>query len=426
MSRTLVCAIQIGTSRICSAAAWRDQYGNYEIAAIEAEPSQGCVHKGCIEDIDKAASIIKNLVSKLSARVKNNECRGIDAAYVGVNGLSMHGHPHNPMIDLEEGKSVNTEVTSELRQLSNQYHIQGYDVLGVEVQNYNLDGIDCLNPIGRTGGQLMANHLLVVAQQRIRFAVRSAMAKAGVRLMGIIATPLTVGNILTPDEKQRGCALVDIGHSLTSVSIYSEGSLKHLATIPFGGNSVTMDIAAAKNISLEEAEKVKICQEELDIVSQCRYEEIIYNVLNQILISGTKERLAAGCVLTGGAALQRGLVALVGERLGISRIQARGYSGICFGLSDRRPQLSSLTSMVGQCVLDCQIQEEKEEVKPVAAAPIPTPVVEEKPKPEVVVEQPKVVEEKKEVIEEVKEERRSSVRSGFGRFFRDLISGQDD
>ena len=35
MSRTLICAIQIGTSRICAAAAWRDQIGNYEIAAID-------------------------------------------------------------------------------------------------------------------------------------------------------------------------------------------------------------------------------------------------------------------------------------------------------------------------------------------------------------------------------------------------------
>lgn len=421
MSRTLVCAIQIGTSRICSAAAWRDQYGNYEIAAIEAEPTQGCVRKGCIVDIDKAAVIIKSLVTKLGKRVMSDECKGIEAAYVGVNALSMHSQPHRPGIELEEGKSVDADVISSLHQDSMQYYLQGYDVLGLEVQGYNLDGVDCLNPSGLTGSHLIAYHQLVVAQQRIRFAVRSAMAKAGVKLMGILSTPLCVSAILTPDEKQRGCVLVDIGHSLTTVSVYCGGSLQHMATIPFGGNSVTMDIAS-KGMTLEEAEQTKICQEEMDIVSRCRYEEIIYNVLNQIILSGCKERLAAGCILTGGASLQRGLVSLFGERLGITRVMARGYSGIRFGLSDRRPQLSGLTTMIGQCVLDCEQKEEE----PKTVEPVTVKV--EQPQPaepvETVQEEPKKPES--EELKEEPEVRRSSVRSGLGRFFRDLISGQED
>lgn len=191
-----------------------------------------------------------------------------------------------------------------------------------------------------------------------------------------------------------------------------------MATIPFGGNSVTMDIAS-KGMTLEEAEQTKICQEEMDIVSRCRYEEIIYNVLNQIILSGCKERLAAGCILTGGASLQRGLVSLFGERLGITRVMARGYSGIRFGLSDRRPQLSGLTTMIGQCVLDC----EQKEVEP--KTPDPVAVKVEHPQPaETVQEDPK--KQEPEVMKEEPEVRRSSVRSGLGRFFRDLISGQED
>ena len=427
MRRTLVCAIQIGTSRICSAAAWRDQFGNYEIAAIETEPARGCVRKGCIVDIEAAATIIKSLVTKLSNRVKGDDCRGIDAAYVGVNALSMHNHPYSPSIVLEEGKSVKSDILADLRQESLQYHLQGYDVLGTEVKGYTLDGIDCLNPTGRTGRQLVAHHQLIVAQQRIRFAVRSAMTKAGVKLMGIIATPLTVGNILTPEEKQNGCLLVDIGHSLTSVSIYHSGSLQHLATIPLGGNAVTMDIAS-KDIPLEEAEETKIRQKELEIVSRCRYEEIIYNVLNQILISGNKDRLAAGCVLTGGASLQSGLVSLFGERLGINRIMARGYSGISFGLSDRKPQLSALTSMVGQCVLDCEKKEEESSVesKPVTEKPVEEIKEVKQTEEQKQQEQKPKTEETDTVSQGYEVKRTGSVRSGLGRFFRDLLSGQDE
>ena len=155
---------------------------------------------------------------------------------------------------LEEGRSVNSENITALRQQSMRMNISGYDILGLEPMGYTLDDVDCLNPNGRTGSQLVAHHQLIIGQQRLRFGVRTAMEKAGVRLMGIIATPLSVSQILSPDEKQRGCALVDIGHSLTTVSVYANGVLQHLAVIPLGGNSVTQDIAAAKSIPLEEAE----------------------------------------------------------------------------------------------------------------------------------------------------------------------------
>ena len=104
MSRTLICAIQIGSSRICAAAAWRDQNGNYEIAAIETEQTLGCIRKGCIVDTEATAGHIKSLVMKLNNRIKSVDCRGIEAAYVGINGISIHNVLHHPDIVLEEGR----------------------------------------------------------------------------------------------------------------------------------------------------------------------------------------------------------------------------------------------------------------------------------------------------------------------------------
>lgn len=413
MSRTLICAIQIGTSRICAAAAWRDQIGNYEIAAIETEHSSGCVRKGCIVDVDATAAHIKSLVLKLSNRVKSADCRGIDAAYVGIGGISMHSLLHHPSMELEEGRSVNSENITSLRLQSLRSTIAGYDILGLEPNGYTLDDVDCLNPNGRTGSLLIAHHQIIIGQQRLRFGVRTAMEKAGIRLVGVIATPLSISQVLTPDEKQRGCALIDIGHSLTTVSVFANGVLQHLATIPMGGNAVTQDIAKARDISWEEAEKAKIAQEELDIVSQCRYEEIAANVLNQLELSGCKDRLAAGCVLTGGAALQRGLVQLFGERLGMSRIMARGFSGICFGLSDRKPQFSALTTMISYCTIDCESKPVVVPEQPVQ----PEPVKPIEPKPE-----PK----KEEQPEPQEKPATAPKRSGLGGFLRDLFSGIED
>lgn len=417
MSRTLICAIQIGTSRICAAAAWRDQIGNYEIAAIETEQSAGCIRKGCIVNADATAAHIKSLVLKLSNRVKSAECRGIEAAYVGINGISIHSQLHHPNLELEDGRSVNNGDISLLRQQSLHLPVAGYDILGLEPIGYTLDDIDCLNPNGRTGSLLIAHHQIIIGQKRLSLGVRTAMEKAGIRLAGIIATPLCVSQILSADEKQRGCCLIDIGHSLTTVSIYTNGLLQHLATIPIGGNAVTQDIAAAKGISLEDAEQLKISMKELDIVSQCRYEEIAANIMHQIKVSGCKERIAAGCVLTGGAALQQGIVSLIGEQLGINKIMTRGYSGLCFGLSDRKPQFSALTTMISNCTADCK-------VKPVVETPKPVEVPTERVEHTEPVVEP--VQKKEEQQKQPEPPAQHTRRSGIGSFLRDLFSGIDE
>ena len=303
-----------------------------------------------------------------------------------------------------------------MRQESLGLTIDNYDILGLEPIGYTLDDIDCLNPNGRTGNKLIAHHQLIVGQKRLCLGVHNAMERTGIRLAGIIATPLSVAQVLSPDEKQRGCCLVDIGHSLTSVSIYVGGMLQHLATIPLGGNSVTQDIAMANDLPLEEAEKKKIAMEELDIVSQCRYEEIAANIARQIELSGCKDRLAAGCVLTGGASLQNGLNSLIREKLGISRIMARGFSGICFGLSDRKPQFSSLTTMISLCTADCESKPVIEQPKPVIQPSTVKPTVQEQ----------KNSEKANETKKHQESTPKASRRPGIGSFFRDLFSGIDE
>lgn len=446
MSKNLTCAIQIGTSRICAAAAWKDQFGNCEIAALEAEPAEGCVRKGCIVNVEAAAEHIKSLIQKLSNRVKSIDCQGINAAYVGICGISMHSKLHHPSTELEDGVSVNPEIIGNLRQQSIDMQMHDYDIFGLEPVGYTLDDVECLNPSGRTGSHLTAHHQLIIGQHRLRENVREAMEMAGVELKGIIATPLANACILTPDEKQRGCVLINMGESLTSVSVYSDGVLQHLAVIPLGGNAVTKDIANA-GITYEEAEKAKINwsdvsgedstapedpsmpleQSELNLIATCRYEEIAANILNQIEISGCKDHLDAGCIITGGASLQRGLTTLLSQRLGISRISTRSYSGISYGQSERRPQLSSLTTMLYFCSGDCAIKEAvhmpEYEQKPIETK------VEEKPA-EAPVEKPiEKAEVKTDSKTDDKKDNRpntSSKKISFGRFFSDLLSGIDE
>ena len=62
---------------------------------------------------------------------------------------------------------------------------------------------------------------------------------------------------LTPDEKELGVALVDIGGGTTDLAIFEKGSLWHTAVLQVGGEHFTNDVAVALRTPVNEAEKIK-------------------------------------------------------------------------------------------------------------------------------------------------------------------------
>ena len=48
--------------------------------------------------------------------------------------------------------------------------------------------------------------------------------------------------VLTPDEKEEGVAVVDIGRGTTDVVVYQKNIIRHVGIIPMGGNVINKDI----------------------------------------------------------------------------------------------------------------------------------------------------------------------------------------
>ena len=64
--------------------------------------------------------------------------------------------------------------------------------------------------------------------------------------------------MLTPQEVDLGVCLIEIGAGNTAVAVYNEGSARHLAVLPVGGNHVTSNIAIGLRTTLGEAESLKL------------------------------------------------------------------------------------------------------------------------------------------------------------------------
>ena len=139
--------------------------------------------------------------------------------------------------------------------------------------------------------------------------------------------------VLTPSEMENGVALIDFGGGVTSVSVYYGSIMRHYASIPFGGASITSDIRTECMISDTLAENIKLafgaCMPDklqnlsekiiqinsgnaspnkqlpvkyLSEIISCRVKEIIDAILYEIERSGFADNLRNGIVLTGGGA----------------------------------------------------------------------------------------------------------------------------
>ena len=199
--------------------------------------------------------------------------------------------------------------------------------------------------IGMASDVLEGNFKIFIGKKRDLYNIDTAMNKAGiVPTRKYFTADSTAKAILSDSEMENGVALIDFGAGCTSVSIYHGNIMRHYASIPFGGKSITNDIKSECLISERLAENIKLafgaCMPEklqnlsekvIHIVSNsidpdkqlpvkylseiitARVEEIMMAILYEIHNSGFADMLRSGIVITGGSAQIANLNSFVSE-----------------------------------------------------------------------------------------------------------------
>ena len=325
-----IAAIDFGSSKIKVMVGKKNREGKLLILDKEEIESGPCIRRGRIYNLEDVQKKVRTIVLKLEQRLPQK----IEKMYVGVGGQSLQTKlcPVPKDYTNEGGKIITEELIQSLRKDWKSYE-QDAEILDIASVAYYLDDSDRpeTNPIGMTCSSLEAHFKLIMANP-VKGRAADSLEKARVNVAGYLITPIATANaVLSVEDKKNGCALVEIGAEITYVSIYKQGMLKELITIPLGGNVITSDIASQK-ISLEEAEKLKIKygsaiadpdegmeklpivipeyngpkeieRSLLDDIVEARVCEIIANVEHFIHRSEYGKFLNAGIFLTGGGAL---------------------------------------------------------------------------------------------------------------------------
>lgn len=335
MDDGLLVGLDIGTTKICVVVA-RVAEGKVNIVGIGSHPSTG-LRKGVVVNMDSTVNSIKKAVeeAELMAGIK------IDSCLVGIAGAHIKSFNSNGVVAIKD-KEVKADDVARAIDAAKAVAIPAdRELIHVIPQEYIIDDQDGIkDPIGITGVRLEVKTHIVTGSVSSAQNIIKCCRLAGLNVDDIILSQLASSEAtLTPEEKEIGVALVDIGGGTSDIAVFINGAIKFTSVLPYGGNNITNDIAIGLRTPLEEAEKIKkkygcafanmiganetievpsvggrkprtLMRKTLADIIEPRVEEISSLIYQEIKKSGSERLLASGVVITGGCANLEGIAEL--------------------------------------------------------------------------------------------------------------------
>ena len=330
-----IVGLDVGSSKVTAIVGEAMEDGSLEIVGTGLADSKG-IRRGAIVNLEDAVDCIKRALddAELMAGVD------IDSVHLGLSGG--HTRPLNSR-GVVAVSGAHREITKEdVRRAIDAAKApqvpSGYEVLHVLPQDFVVDEQEqIIAPVGMTGSRLEVQTHIVFSKQSTSENVVASVNRAGVTVVDTVLEQLAAAEaVLTPDEKELGVAIVDVGHGITNYAIYERGSLWHTGAVMQGGEIFTKELAVGLRTPIADAERTKrrdgcaftnLVKEDQTIevasvggrqprrisrklvadILQPLAEEIFHRLSDEIRSAGFERSLNAGIVLTGGGSALEGM-----------------------------------------------------------------------------------------------------------------------
>ncbi|MBG7617174.1 MAG: cell division protein FtsA, partial [Chloroflexi bacterium] len=256
MKSRVISAIDVGTTKICTAIAEVNEAGQTRVVGVGIAPSRG-LHKGLVVNINDAREAIKESVRKAEQACNYK----VDSAYVGVTGRHVNSVNNRGVVAITRNDRLvrSDDLKRVLASAQSLKVPNDRKMLHVIPRGYSVDGqTGVKNPIGMYGFRLdVETHIITAAATSVQNLVK-CVRSIGIEVEDLVLEPLASSeSVLTTDEKQVGVILADIGGGTTDVCIFKDGSIWHTAIIPVAGYQLTRDVAIGLGLPFDVAEEMK-------------------------------------------------------------------------------------------------------------------------------------------------------------------------
>jgi cell division protein FtsA len=300
----------------------------------------------------------------------------IERAWVGMSGTHITSQQNRGVVAVARS---NGEIASEdvLRVVESAKMITpplNYEMIHVLPRRFTVDGqIGIKDPVGMTGIRLEVDTQIIHGLTTHIKNMTKAVYRTGIEIDDLVLSILATGAMVTTArQKDLGVAVVNIGSTVTSLIVYEEGEVLHLATIPIGSENITNDLAIGLRTSLDVAEMVKINygdavashvskKEKIDLATmgaeksedvsryfvaqiiEARMTEILEKVDEELINIHRKGMLPAGVILTGGGAKLDDIIDCAKNTLGLPA--SLGFPIDIKSVSDKTNDLAFATAI---------------------------------------------------------------------------------
>jgi cell division protein FtsA len=337
-----IVGLDVGSTKVCTLIAAVRESGLDPVGLGIAE-SKG-LKRGAVVNLEAAVDSVKKSVSEAEAMAR---CE-VDTVYVGLAGPHIRSFNSRGVTSIPtRTREINGEDVRRVIETARAIALSpDREIIHIVPQEFTVDdqcGIG--DPLGMVGTRLEVNVHIVTSSTTAAQNTITAVNRSGLLVGDTVLEPIAVGEaILSDDEKDLGCVLVDIGGGKTNVAIYHHGAVRHTVVVPLGGELFTNDIAVGLRTTIPDAERLKrehgcalssmaqseevfeiagmgsrqprtIAQTVLTDIIQPRAEEIVHLVRNEIRTAGYEQQVGAGVVVTGGGAMLGGFIELAEDIL---------------------------------------------------------------------------------------------------------------
>jgi cell division protein FtsA len=252
--RTLVAALDVGSSKVCALIAEPGVDGKLRILGTGQRESRG-VKRGFIADMEKSETAIRESMEQ-AERIAGTQ---VDQVFIGFSAGGMLSDMVDVEVAIGGGRISDENIDNLLAKGWSAIERENRQLLHALPAFYTIDEVNGVKqPRGLHAEKLGVNIHVITADpapwKNLNLCVRSA--HLGVE--ATVASPVAAGKAcLSEVERELGVALVELGGGVTNVSVFAGGMLVGLKSLSIGGGDITDDIAAAFGTRRVEAERIK-------------------------------------------------------------------------------------------------------------------------------------------------------------------------
>ncbi len=213
------------------------------------------IKNGIITDLDLAEKSIRAVLSMAEKQAGLT----IESIIVNVSAGELGSQAFSASVSLGGQEVEKADLAKVLKSVNEVSVKKDRSIIHAIPIGFSLDGQrGVLEPIGMVGESLGVDVVVISAKTLPMRNIELALNHCHIQVQAFIATPYASAlSTLVDDEAQLGVACVDFGGATTSVSVFNEGKLVYCDSIPMGGDNISLEIARALSISIEDAERIK-------------------------------------------------------------------------------------------------------------------------------------------------------------------------